>query len=183
MQELSLHLLDIAQNSIRAQATSIFIGIIEDLKNNTLTITLEDNGTGMSQKYLEMARDPFVTSRTLRKVGLGIPLLNQLCEMCSGNLKLESELGKGTKLIVTMQYDHVDRLPLGNLPSTLTTLILAKPDIYYRYEHIYQDKSFVFDTKEIEEILDGTPINDLEIINWLGNYLQQNINEIRYNNS
>ena len=179
MKEISLHILDIIQNSVRAEATEISIIIIEDTLRNFLTITIDDNGKGMSEELTQGIKNPFVTSRTLRKVGLGIPLLNQLCEECEGGLVVESTLGKGTRLVATMQYDHIDRLPIGDMPSTITTLILAKPEIEYIYKHIYNSNEFLFDTKEIKKLLEGAPIWDLNIIKWLGNYLQENIEEIR----
>lgn len=178
MKEIALHLLDIVQNSIRAKATQINIIIKEEVKKDLLTLVIIDNGSGMSSEMSAAIKNPFVTSRTLRKVGLGIPLLNQLCEECAGNLSIESRLGEGTKITARMQYSHIDRLPLGDLPSTMTTLILAKPDIHFIYEHNYESQSFCFDTDEIKKVLDGAPIDDLDIINWIGNYLKQNIEEI-----
>ncbi|WP_069997972.1 ATP-binding protein [Cellulosilyticum sp. I15G10I2] len=178
MKEIALHILDVVQNSVRAGATEISIIIIEDTPNNLLKITIEDDGKGMSKNLVSSVKNPFVTSRTLRKVGLGIPLLNQLCEECAGGLSVESTLGKGTKLIATMQYNHIDRLPIGDMPSTMTTLILSKPEIEYIYQHSYNDHAFLFDTKQIKTMLEGVPIHDLEIIKWIGNYLQENIEEI-----
>jgi len=182
MKEISLHLLDIVQNSIRAHATRISIVIVEDIKKDLFTVTIVDDGSGMSDEMTKTIKNPFVTSRTLRKVGLGIPFLNQLCEECEGSLSVESKLGEGTKVIAMMRHGHIDRLPLGDMPSTITTLILAKPDIHYIYEHIYNKNSFVFDTDEIKKILDGAPIQDLDIIKWIGNYLQENIQVLHDNN-
>jgi hypothetical protein len=179
MKEIALHILDIVQNSIRAEATVISILIEEDIKKDLFSLTIADNGKGMSDEMTKAIKNPFVTSRTLRKVGLGIPFLNQLCEECDGSLRVESKLGEGTKLIAAMQHSHIDRLPLGDMASTITTLILAKPEIQYIYEHNYNGESFIFDTNEIKKILDGAPICDLDIIKWIGNYLQENIEEIR----
>ena len=178
MREIALHILDIVQNSVRANAATIRISIEEDVNQNLFKIVIEDNGSGMPKEMAEGIKNPFVTSRTLRKVGLGVPLLNQLCEECGGSLSIESTLGKGTKLVAQMAHDHIDRLPLGDISSTLTTLILGKPEIEYVYNHSYNGKTFLFDTREIKKLLDGAPISDLEIINWIGNYLQQNISEI-----
>ncbi len=178
MKELALHLLDITQNSVRAEATEISIIVNENVKDNQLIIIIQDDGKGMPEELVQTIKNPFVTSRTLRKVGLGIPLLNQLCEECAGSLEVESILGKGTKVTAIMQYNHIDRLPIGDMPSTLTTLILAKPEIEYYYKHIYNEKDFIFDTKEIKKLLEGAPISDLEIIHWIGNYLKENIDEI-----
>lgn len=178
MKEIALHVLDIAQNSIRAEATHVIIGITENLADNLLTIELIDNGKGMNDELLKGIKNPFVTSRKLRKVGLGIPFLNQLCEECEGKLEITSKPGEGTRLMATMQYDHIDRLPIGDMPSTMTTLILAKPEIRYSYVHYYNQACFTCDTDEIKKVLDGVPIQDLEIIQWIGNYLQENIDKI-----
>ncbi len=174
MRELSLHILDIMQNSIKAEATHIHLEVNEQILENTLTIIIEDNGKGMSQEMCNQVTNPYVTTRTLRKVGLGLPFFKQLCDECEGQLKIESELGKGTRIEASMSYNHIDRLPLGNIGSTLGTVIMAKPDIHYTYTHIYNSKSFQLDTLQIKEILDGVPIENIEVIQWLQCYIEEN---------
>lgn len=179
MQELSLHILDIMQNSIRAEASQIKLLIEENTVLNKLTISIEDNGKGMSDEMKENVKNPFVTSRNLRKVGLGIPLLNQLCIECNGNVTIKSQKNIGTNIIATMEYDHIDRLPLGDMAKTITTLIMGKPRIHYIYTHSFNDNSFTFDTEEIKAILDGVPIENLEVLAWLEQYITENLREIR----
>lgn len=178
MKEIALHILDIIQNSVRAGATVIELFILEDPDHDLLKIIISDNGRGMSSEMTNTIKNPFVTSRKLRRVGLGIPLLNQLCTECEGELTIESKLGEGTKVTAKMKYHHIDRLPLGDMPSTITTLILAKPDIEYVYAHVYNQEQFNFDTREIKKVLEGAPIEDLDIIKWIGNYLQENLDEL-----
>ncbi|PHV71472.1 ATP-binding protein [Sporanaerobium hydrogeniformans] len=175
MRELALHLLDIMQNSIKAGATHIHLEVSEQVLQNKLILKVEDNGKGMSKEMCNQVIHPYVTTRTLRKVGLGIPLLYQLCKECEGELKIESELGRGTKLEATLVYNHIDRLPLGNIASTLGTVIMAKPEITYTYRHFYNEKCFELSTEQIKEVLEGVPIENLEIIAWLENYIEINI--------
>lgn len=178
MKELSLHILDIVQNSIRAEASKVKVLIWEDPINNWLTIEVEDNGKGMSKTIKEQVTNPFTTTRTLRKVGLGLPFFDQLCKECGGELKIKSEEGVGTSIIGTFQYDHIDRLPIGDMGSTMEALICAKPDIHFTYVHRYGEKEFICDTKEVLEILDGLPINHPDILQWIRLYIQNNCNDL-----
>ncbi|MGL6174018.1 MAG: ATP-binding protein [Cellulosilyticaceae bacterium] len=179
MRDLSLHILDIMQNSIRAEATEIVLAVEEDKEKNILKIKIKDNGKGMEEEMKNHITNPFVTSRTLRKVGLGIPLLKQTCEECEGELKVESQKGLGTMIEATMQYNHINRLPLGKIEQTLTNLIMAKPEIHYIYVHTWQKKIFCFDTAEIKEILGDVPIQDLEILKWIQEFIEIKLYEIK----
>jgi len=178
MQDLSLHLLDIAENSIRAQAKKIAIELNEAISNNTLSLKISDDGKGMNQQMVLNVKNPFVTSRTTRRVGLGIPLLNQNCMNAGGTLKIHSLLGKGTTLEAVMQYDHIDRLPIGDIASSLAVLIQGNPDIDLTSMHIYENRTFVLKVVEIKELLGGVPINEPEIIQWLKNYIRENIADL-----
>lgn len=179
MRDLSLHILDIMQNSIRAEATEIALIIEENLEKNILKIKIKDNGKGMEEEIKNHITNPFVTTRTLRKVGLGIPLLKQACEECDGELKVESQKGVGTVIEAIMQYNHIDRLPLGKIEQTLTNLIMAKPGIHYIYVHRWQNQMFCFDTVEIKEILGDVPIQDLEILKWIEEFIKIKLYEIK----
>lgn len=180
MRDLSLHILDIMQNSIRAEATEIELIIEENIANNKFIIQIIDNGRGMDEQVRKNITNPFTTTRTLRKVGLGVAFLKQICDECTGNLKIESEKGKGTKVVATMQHNHIDRLPLGEISKSITALIMAKPSIHYVYTHRYNERTFRFDTKEIEDILDGVEINNLEIIKWIEEYIEKNLEKLMY---
>ncbi|HOQ16109.1 MAG TPA: ATP-binding protein [Defluviitaleaceae bacterium] len=179
MKELSLHILDITENSIRAKATEIYIEVEEDLNNNLFSFVIKDNGKGMDEEFLKAVKDPFTTSRTTRKVGLGIPLLEAACKRCNGGLEIISVVNQGTQIKAWMDYNHIDRAPLGDMVSTISNLIISNPDIDFVYCHKYNEKSFKIDTREIKNILDGVPINDLSVINWLKNYIKDELTEIK----
>nr|MDK2850678.1 hypothetical protein [Candidatus Cloacimonadota bacterium] len=143
MQDISLHLLDIIENSVRAGAKNIKVRVINNLQQNRLRIIVEDDGKGMDSHTLEKAQDPFYTSKTERekKVGLGIPLFKQNAELVGGSFKMASEPGFGTVLTVDFVLDHIDRMPLGNLKDTLLGAIVGHPDVDFFINLIYRDKN------------------------------------------
>lgn len=182
MKDLSLHLLDIAENSIRAGATKIIMHISEDINANWLFFKVQDNGKGMSKSMRKEVTNPFVTSRTLRKVGLGLPLLAQRCELCEGDLTIDSQEGKGTIVQAKMRYNHIDRVPLGDIGSSLMTLIMAHSHIHYIYYHQYNDKIFKLDTVEIQELLGkDVSLQNIQVLLWLKDYANQNIQALKNN--
>lgn len=150
MEDLSLHILDIVENSIKAGASRIEIKVIEDIKKDLLTIEIRDNGQGMDKETLKKVFDPFYTTRTERRVGLGLPLLVQATKESGGDIKIVSEIGKGTKVKATFQYSHIDRKPLGDIEETLTTLIAGNPDVNFVFKHQRGKKKFCLDTKKIK---------------------------------
>ncbi len=175
MKELSLHILDIIQNSVRAKATVIELTINEDLNNNIFEILVKDNGKGMTKELIEEVKNPFTTTRTTRKIGLGIPLLLEASQRCEGDLEIQSKEGVGTTLRAYFKHNHIDRAPMGDLVNTITMLILSSPEIRYIFTYSIKSNNFTMDTKEVEEILEGVPINDLTVIKWLEDYLNENI--------
>ena len=179
MKELSLHILDIVQNSVRAKATEIEIIINEDIQNNQLEIRIKDNGKGIDKELITRIKNPFSTTRTTRKIGLGIPLLFEACTRCDGDLDIESSLGVGTTIRATFKYDHIDRAPMGDIVNTITMLILSSPEIRYILTYYVNEANFIMDTNEIKEILQGVPINDLGIIKWIETYLKENIKALK----
>lgn len=180
MKELSMHVLDIATNSVRAGATHIIITIKEDLTNNQFVFEIKDNGKGIPEAMLKDIKNPFTTSRTLRKVGLGIPLLNDNCQLCEGYLDISSEVGKGTVLKSMMAYDHIDRPPMGDIASTMSGLISSNEDIEFNYFHWYNDKCFDLATSEIKEALDGVSLTELSVVKWLRSFIEENLEEIKH---
>ncbi len=164
MEDLSLHILDIAENSITAGATRITVRIIEDSAKNLLLIEIIDNGRGMDERMLENALDPFHTTRTTRKVGLGIPLFAQAARECNGDVSLKTEKGEGTTITASFQYDHIDRKPIGDIGQTMIILIMSNPDIDFLFEHKKNDSIYVLDTSEIKKELGEIPINSPEVI-------------------
>lgn len=177
MQDIAMHILDIAYNSIRALATNIKIRI-DDLKSkNIIQIEIEDNGKGMDKETLSHVTDPFYTTRTTRKVGLGVPLFKEGAIMTGGNFEIQSIVGKGTKISATYVKDHLDTPPLGDLAETLVTLIQADDTIDYYFVYRNDDKEFILDTKEIKNILEDVKINEPEIILWLKDYIKEGLTQ------
>ena len=160
MRELSLHILDIAENSVSAGSNRVEISVIEDLINDRLSIAISDNGKGMDAETVKHVLDPFVTSRTTRKVGLGLPLLKAAAEGCNGDLTIESELGVGTKVLVSFQHSHIDRMPLGDLTETLETLLLGSPEVNWVFQYQVNDEIFFMDDLELKKELDGISITE-----------------------
>ncbi len=179
MRELALHILDIAENSISAQADKISITIQEDLKADTLTIEIEDNGKGMDEETLSRITDPFVTSRTTRKVGLGIPFFKAAAEACHGSFTIESSPGKGTRVQAVFQHSHIDRMPLGDMIGTLLTLIIGTPEIHWVYRHQINDQSFIFDDQPIKEELSGVPLSEPAVMRFIRSYLEEGLKVIQ----
>ena len=175
MQEIAMNILDIAYNSIKAKANLIKILIYDSSKSNIIKIQIIDNGTGMSQETINKVVDPFYTTRTTRKVGLGIPMFKENIEATGGNFSIESTLGKGTTITGEFVKDHIDTPPMGNLVDTIITLIQADDKIDYLFKYTSDDFEFFFDTNEIKVILDGVAINLPEIIVWLKDYIKEGL--------
>ena len=178
MRELSLHILDIAQNSIKAEAECLRIVVIEDLASDKLTIKIKDDGTGMDSETVSKVIDPFYTTRTTRKVGLGIPLFKTSAEQCDGYFEIKSNLGAGTEIIAVFKHGHIDRVPLGNMPDTIVTIINGCDNMDLIYTHTFNGLTFTLNTKEIKKLLDGVPISNLDVISWLREYITEGLNEI-----
>jgi K+-sensing histidine kinase KdpD len=180
MKDLSLHILDIVQNSIRAKAKLIGIEISENPEIDQLIITITDDGTGMSQEEVIRAIDPFYTSRTTRKVGLGLSLFKQNAEVTGGSLTIESEPGKGTKVTATFGLQHVDRPIIGDLVGTLLILIAdAKSESDYVFKHQTKTGTFELDTRQIRQTLENVPINHPEVRSFLKEMIQENLEQIQ----
>ena len=191
MRELSMHILDLAQNSISAGAARLEIEVtactplFRDLSEaevpkqaDTLTITIRDNGKGMSEEFAAKVKDPFVTTRTVRRVGLGIPMFTEAAQACDGDLKVESSPGKGTTVTAWFKLSHIDRAPLGDIASTLVALIAANPELSLRYVQRVDGNEFVLDTEDLKSELDGVPINEGPVLQWIGEYVRGNAAEI-----
>nr|WP_315024028.1 ATP-binding protein [uncultured Aminipila sp.] len=178
MTEISLNILDIAENSIRAEASLITIAVIIDNPKNSLTTIIKDDGKGMSEEQLHKAVDPFFTTRTTRKVGMGIPFFKLAAESTGGNFTIRSEIGKGTEIKASFGLSHIDRMPLGDINSTIYTLIAFNTNIDFVYIYSYNRKEFRLDTRKFKEILDGIPLNTPEILTYLQEYLDENKKEV-----
>lgn len=174
MRELSLNVLDIVQNSITAQATLIKIELIENINNDILKINIFDNGKGMTDEQIKSVTDPFYTTRTTRKIGLGIPLFKMAAEMSGGSFKIESIVGVGTKIFTSYIHSSIDRMPVGNINETVSMLIQMNPDIDFVYTHTFNEKSYSLDTRELREQLEDVPLDTPDVIEWINDYLKEN---------
>jgi hypothetical protein len=179
MRELSLHIMDIIQNSIAANASFIEITVDENIIKDYLKIVIKDNGRGIDKEILSKIKDPFITTRTSRKVGLGISLFEAACNRCEGVLNIESTVGVGTTLTALMKYSHIDRAPLGRLQDTIMSLLLY-PNLDFIYKHLFNENEFILDTREIRKIV-GDDLEDQEIIFWIRDYIIEGTNAIRTN--
>ena len=178
MRELSLNVLDIAQNSVRAEATLIKIELIESTKTSTLKISVSDNGKGMTAAQLQKVRDPFFTTRTTRKVGMGIPLFRMAAEMTGGSFDIESTPGEGTKTTARFCTNHLDFTPIGDMCSTVIMLITMNLHIDFVYVRQINENSFTLDTRQLKEILGDVPLNEPSITAWLKDYITENTKQL-----
>ena len=178
MRELSLNVLDIAQNSISAGASLIEIELTENTENHQLLIGIYDNGKGMTPQQLESVLDPFFTTRTTRKVGMGIPLFKFAAEMTGGKLEIESEVGMGTKVRAFFKTDHLDFTPVGDMASTMISLITMNLHIDFIYSRKIDQREFTVDTRQLKEILGDVPLNEPGIAMWIQQYINENTKEL-----
>lgn len=178
MKEISMHILDIVMNSVKAKATLIEIFIEDSIKNNCLKIIIRDNGMGMSREMSQMVTDPFFTTRTTRKVGLGIPMLKESCERCNGYLNIDSRLGEGTTIECFFERNNIDRAPIGNMGDTIMTIINSLDNCELLYIHTTDGGTFTLSTAEIKKVLEVNDINVSEILLWIKEYVNENIRNI-----
>jgi len=178
MRDLSMHVLDIAQNSIKAGATLVTVAFDKDEKG-LLTFSVRDDGCGMSPDFLARVTDPFTTTRTTRKVGLGIPMLKQSAEMGGGSFGIESEVGAGTYIHASFDTHNIDCIPLGDICDSLLTLVVLNPE---KPEFLFQassgECSACFDTRQIREVLGGLPLNEPDIIAWMKESIEEEFKPI-----
>lgn len=179
MNDLAMHILDIIQNSLSAGAKLIKLTVVEDIKGDWLIIIIEDDGKGMSKEQLSRLSDPFFTSRTTRKVGMGIPLLKQTAEQCGGGVEIESESGRGTTVTARFGYSNIDRPPLGDVANAFMLSVSSNPDVDFVLRYEVNGMDYVFDTAEVKEALEGLPINDASIIRTLTEMIDENIKDLK----
>ena len=174
MEDLSLHILDCAQNSIRAGAHLITITIEERINDNMFSITIEDDGKGMDQTTLKSAQDPFFSTKPNKRIGLGISMLAQAAKEADGAFSIDSCPGQGTTIQADFKHDHIDRKPLGKMADTIITLIASgTEDLNILYIHLYDHQSFVFDTRTIKKELGGISIKDPSVLSELKNMIDE----------
>ena len=183
MTELSLHVLDIAENSTKAKASLVTISVSVDTKADRLVITIVDNGCGMTKEQVSQVTDPFFTTRTTRKVGLGVPFFKMAAEATGGNFSITSAVGIGTTVRAEFGLSHIDRMPLGDMNATIHQLILMHPDCDFLYTYEYDGRSFTLDTREVREILGDVPFDIPEVSEYLKQYLSENESEVNQGQS
>lgn len=177
MTEISLNVLDIANNSIRANSSLIEIVIQIQRDLDTLKITISDNGCGMTEEQIRQVEDPFFTTRTTRKIGLGVPFFKMAAISTGGSFHIESTPGAGTTVTAVFRLSHIDRMPLGDMNSTIHTLITLNPHIDFLYSYLFDDKHFTLDTRVFREILNEVPFNNPEVSAYIKEYLAENQSE------
>ena len=178
MKELSLNILDIAENSVKAKATLTEITVTE--VDNRLVLVIADDGVGMNEETVKMVTDPFYTTRKTRSVGLGIPLLKLSCEQTGGSLTIESStdaVNHGTTLTAVFFKDHIDFTPLGDVISSITTLIQGHPDTDFLFIHRIGEAEIRLDTRELREVLEDVPLDTYEVILWIRDNLREQYEE------
>lgn len=176
MREISLNILDIAQNSVSAKASLIEIELSHN--ENVLTVKITDNGSGMSSEQLQKVRDPFFTTRTTRKVGMGIPLFKMAAEMTGGSFDIESALGKGTMVTAVFKTDSIDFTPVGDMAATMCSLISMNTDIDFIYRRSQGEREFTLDTRQMREILGDVPLSSPEVTEFISDFICENTREI-----
>ncbi|MGN0348615.1 MAG: ATP-binding protein [Roseburia sp.] len=174
MTELSLNVLDVAENSIRAKASLVCITVTVDTGADLLTIIIEDDGCGMNEEEVARVQDPFFTTRTTRNVGLGIPFFQYAAESAGGHFQVKSEKGRGTTVTATFLLSHIDRMPLGDISATIHTLIVYHPDTDFLYTYSYNGASFTLDTRQFRQVLGDIPLNAPEVSGYIMEYLTEN---------
>ena len=178
MRELSLNILDIAQNSIAAGASLTEIVVAENTREKTLLIGIYDNGKGMTEEQVRNVQDPFFTTRTTRKVGMGIPLFKMAAEQTGGSFTIASEVGVGTRVEARFKTDSIDFTPLGDMSSTITTIVCMNEDKDFIYIRSVDDEKFEFSSAEIKAILDGVPLSEPSVMSWVEGYITEHTEQL-----
>lgn len=178
MRELSLHILDVAENALTAGAGLISIEVAESTAEDRLRISIRDDGRGMPPEKMRNIDDPFVTTRTTRRVGLGLSLLAAAARRCEGDIRVSAAPGKGTEVTATFRRSHIDRAPLGDMAATLGMLIMGNPHVDFVYIHRVDDRDFMLDTRELKRELDGVDVSDPVVAVHLTESIRRSLQEL-----
>ncbi|MBW2557652.1 MAG: sensor histidine kinase [Deltaproteobacteria bacterium] len=178
MLELSMNILDITENSTRAGASLIRISVTEDRRDDILRIEITDDGEGMEPDIIKRALDPFYTSKKVRRVGLGLPLLSHAAKITDGRFTIESGKGTGTTVIADFKHSHIDRQPLGDMPGTMATMIAGNPRVDFVYTHLSDGRSYTLDTREVKKELEDVPIDHPKVIQFIKENIRNGLEEI-----
>ena len=178
MPEISLNILDVAQNSVKAGAKLVTLECLIDTKADTLTVIIDDDGCGMTKEQVEAVTDPFYTTRTTRKVGLGVPFFKMAAEITGGEFSIKSKLGEGTTTSAVFGLTNIDRMPLGDMAGTMSSLIGMNPGIDFIYSFERDGTGFELDTREFREILgDDVSLSDPGVMTYIKSYIDENTEE------
>jgi anti-sigma regulatory factor (Ser/Thr protein kinase) len=177
--EIALHILDIAENSVTAGAKNIEIGVEEDLAADRLRFFVQDDGRGMDAETLARVTDPFVTSRTTRRVGLGLPFLKEAAEACNGSLTIQSLPGVGTRVTAEFQHSHIDRMPLGDLAGTFLALLVGFPNVHWRFHYRADGRDFAFDDAPIKAELGELPLTEPAVLGFIRRTLHDGVASVQ----
>lgn len=178
MNELALNILDIACNSTAARAKTVTITVTADTARDCLEISVSDDGCGMDGELLARVSDPFSTTRTTRKVGMGIPLFKMAAEMSGGAFAIASKVGEGTETRASFGLSHIDRMPLGSLGDTVATLIGGAPEVRFILDYAVDGRRYRFDTDEVKAVLDGCDIADASVLAFIKEMITENIENV-----
>ncbi|MBN2199237.1 MAG: ATP-binding protein [Candidatus Aminicenantes bacterium] len=179
MEDLSLHILDVAENSVRAGAGTVAIRVEEDSRGDVLSLEIEDDGEGMDETTKKKILDPFFTTRTTRRIGLGLPLLAEAARAAEGRLSVDSAPGKGTRVTAVFRRSHIDRKPLGDIVQTLVALILGHPGTHFVYRQAVDGRTFLFDTRTLRVELEDAPLDSPSAISLIRKRLQEGLASLR----
>lgn len=176
---MSLHIMDVVENGVAAGATLIDIGVAEDRKRNRLEITIKDNGRGIPADLLEQVLNPFYTTRTTRRVGLGLSLFREASRRCEGDFHIKSREGEGTEVYASFKRDHIDLAPFGDIAGSLTSLIMGNPGVDFVYSHDADGELFQLDTRDVKQGLEDVPIHHPDVIQYLTRFIRESLAELR----
>lgn len=182
MTELSLHILDIVKNSTKAGASLVKVDITESTAQNVIKITITDNGCGMDEEFLKGVTDPFKTTRTTRKVGMGLSLFKTAAELTGGTFDITSKVGEGTVVKAEFVRDSIDRQPLGDMASTMVTLVSGSESTDFVYRHDFNGNVFEFSTIQVKEILGDVAITAPDVLAWINGYIEEGLQDIYADN-
>lgn len=178
MKDIALHIMDIAQNSVSAGATLVKITIVELFQDDVMHLEIIDNGKGMDKETVDRVTDPYYTTRTTRKVGMGIPLLKHNAEQADGKFTISSAPGKGTEVKASFRHSHIDRPPEGDIAGVVSMLAGANPGMDFVCRYVAGKAEFIFDTREVKEILEDVPLSEPAVIRYMKELIEENLNEL-----
>ncbi len=182
MEDLSLHILDIAENSVDARAKTVRISLTEDQARDLLVLEIADDGRGMDREMAKRALDPFVTTKTTRRVGLGLPLLAESARAANGDLRIQSKPGQGTRIKATFRLSHIDTKPLGDIAQTMISLVIGHPEVDFLYAHKINSYRYAFDTRELKKEIGGLPLQAPQVVSFIKKNINEGLDRIRRKN-